>query len=158
MRKKITKKWLKRIAALSGALVMGAVSLTPNVMGGNISDTPWSFSYATSGSGYASPGRYKLDDSSVYIKCKKATLTSGSGSTSSLYFKATAYGSYNIDGTYSNITYNGKKSPTYSIGVGKVKYMTNYINEAGRNCARIYYQSGNGGHVKFSGVWSPDSV
>ena len=157
--KKCNKKIMKRIAALSGAVLIGAVSLSPNVMAGDIEDKPWSYSFATSGSGYAvKKGRKKLDTTSVYMRCDSVESLISSGSMSGVSFKATAHGAASQDGKYSNIIYNAKASPTYTMTKGKEQYMINYIKEAGKKYANIYCQLGTGGYVKFMGDWSPDSV
>ena len=156
---KKSKKITKRIAAVCGALAIGAVSLSPGAMAvGNIKDSDWKYSLAASGTGLAAKeGREKLDDTSVYMKCTGFRPLQ-SGSTSGVSFRATAYGGNSATGSFSNIGYNGKISPTYSMYNGKVQYMTNYIHEAGKRYANIYCQPGNGGYLEFSGVWSPDSV
>ena len=158
--KKFSKKGIKRIAALCGAMVISAASLLPNTMAaGNISNHDWSFEFASSStSGFATSARDKQDSTSVYFRCDNATLTQGSGSTSGVYFKATAYGAKTKSGTYTNMAYNGKSSATYSMQAGKTQYMINYIYESGGRFAKVRYQTVNGGYIKFSGVWSPDSI
>ncbi len=153
------EKIIKRVAAVCSALAIGVVSLSPGAMAaGNIKDSDWKFSFAVSGTGLAAKeGREKLDDTSVYMKCTGVRPLQ-SGSISGVSFRATAYGGDSATGSFSNIGYNGKKSPTYSMYNGKVQYMTNYIHEAGKRYANIFYQPENGGYLEFSGKWSPDSV
>ena len=156
--KKCNKKIRKRIAAFSGALLIGAVSLSPNVMAGDTSNTSWSYSFATGGSTYAAGvGREKLDTTSVYMSCTGVESLISSGSVSGVSYKGTAHGAASLNGTYSNISYNGKNSPTYTITKDKKQYLINYIKEGGKKYANIYCQPGNGGYLKFSGWWSPDS-
>ena len=89
--------------------------------------------------------------------CKSAKSLLNSRSTSSVSFRATAHGAASQNGIYSNIIYNSKASPTYTMTEGKQQYMINYIKEAGGKYANIYCQPGTGGYLKFMGYWSPDS-
>ena len=142
--KKCNKKIRRRFAAFSGAVLIGVVSLSPNVMAGNTSRKSWTYSFAPSGSGYvAKQGREKKNNTSVYMRCDSVESLISSGSTSGVSFKATAHGATSKDGKYSNIIHNAKASPTYTMTKEKEQYMINYIKEEGKKICQNLLPAGD---------------
>ena len=156
--KKFSKKGIKRIVALCGAMVIGGVGLAPNVMAeGDTTNTKWTYTVYRSDKGcIANKGRKKYNSTSVYMSCTGVESTNG-GTINGASYMGTAYGSSSESGPFSNISCNGKNSPTYTIVKGKKQYLINYIREAGKTYANIYCQPLGGSYLKFSGYWSPDS-
>lgn len=159
MRFKMMKK-MPRVAAMGTAVLMLAGMLPTVAMANNHEDDPWVFNVsAQGGKAYVSPAnRNKLDNTSSYMKCDTFTqiYIGGSGDT----YVGTVHGSKGIklsDGL-SDVYYGSRHSTSYTFKQGTVKYMTNFLYEAGYEYANIYCDAKYTTYAKFTGVWSPDSI
>lgn len=141
----------KRVIGMMSAALVGVAALVPGtVMASNYTDTSWSFSTGSSGSGFATDARDKQDSSYVYIKCQS--------STSGAYVNLCPYGLNPTTGTFVRNEYNGNYNQIRMVtaGTSQLKY-TNYIRETGCVWTKVNY-SVISGYSTFSGVWSPDTV
>lgn len=139
----------KKIGVVLTTAILAVGSMVPmSAMANNYTDSDWSFTIATGGTGYIAGARSKTDTTDTYIKC-----TAGTGT-----FIATPYGSTAQNGTYSNREYKGCVASSYIVGNNGKYYMPNFIYESGGTWAKVHYNAKYASYTTFKGVWSPDSI
>lgn len=125
----------KAFTALALSLVM-AGSLAGAVSAGNIEDT--TYSYNSTGNGFATATRDKTDYTSAYI-----------------YHKGVNSAMVQVRSSGINYSANGG---SYFVAAGSSSYLPNYVKENGRGNCYLYITPSPALSCYMYGQWSPDSI
>lgn len=126
----------KKEIGIGMTVVMLTLAMSGSVFAGEVVDT--GYSYRSTKTGFATPTRPKLDDTSSYIK--------HSGEIAARV---------QVRSTGTNYSANGG---SYYVNVGTSRYLPNYVYENGKRTCYLYITPASGKSSLMYGVWSPDSV
>lgn len=140
------KRNLKHVVAAVGAAALCIFAVVPtDAFAKNFGPYNWSAVWTTGPKGVVAKN-VKDTDSYVQVDCNDSTISA---------FQMEVYGGNDYYGTMIELTYGGKKTPSYTFSKGSSKKMVNYVKENNLRIAALYsaYSAQRG---SASGIWYPD--